>query len=474
MQPKHYSILEVLNFSDVGLVFEFYSTKKTNFIVENIGRSVGKNIILTNELKYSPTYSNSILIKEYDATRSRYQLHIAPENYHSIIPVIDEITKWINENCETTFDTNLKISLSFNHRNLQTLDSISRMNPSRLILKFDENFVYERFPERKNSPYCISIKNLVPTKIYINEQDIETNIVQILTTPYNDYYGINFKNYTQGILECNYVGGKDYAANPKQIKDVLEYFILKSYQSINEEELNEFEINEVKRLTKDFEKNQMSYWDPEIFLNEFKDLKVYIDLQHSKQILKTYWSRIRNPLFEMIISGGLREGQFNFDSEIGVIQLRKCKINGGVLKNTDLISCEISGILENCALVNCSVNKARLYNSKLIKNNKINESYIENSTANNSNKIHKSFILNNEEVINCQVTESIIKFATPGKNIKVDESTTLVVKQLPLPQKTDALNIEEIRDYTWIKSLNPKVLKDEGFANEFKKIKNND
>jgi len=470
-KPKSYSVLEVLNFSEIGLVFEFYSTKKTDFILENIGNSIGKNIIITGELKYSPTYTNSILVKEYDATRSRYQLHLAPQNYHSVIPIIDEVTKWINENCETTFDTGLKISLSFNHRYLETLDSISQMNPARLMLKFDENFIYERFPERKNSPYALSIKTLVPIKTYINEAEIKNYIIQMLNSPYGEYYGINFKNYTQGILECNYIGGKDYVSKPKEIKDILEYFIIKAYQSINEEDINQFELNEIKKITKDFEKIQMAFWDPDIFLKEFENLKVYVDLQRSTQILKTYWDKIRLPLFEMIISGGLREGQFNFDSEIGVFQLRKGNVNS-LIKNMELMSCKLGGIIENCDLIGCDINKARIYNSNFVKNNKINESYIQNTTVNNTNEINKSFILNNEEVINCKVTESVIKFATPGKNLKVDESTTVVVKQMPLPEKTDELKVDEIRDYSWIKSMNTSG-ENNGFENEYKNEKLN-
>jgi hypothetical protein len=40
---KSYSILEVYNFTDVGLLFEFYSTKETKFIVEELSRLIGKN-----------------------------------------------------------------------------------------------------------------------------------------------------------------------------------------------------------------------------------------------------------------------------------------------------------------------------------------------------------------------------------------------------------------------------------------------
>lgn len=465
-KPKHYSVTEVLNFSEVGLIFEFYSTKETNFIVNDLSKLTSKQVILTGE-QYTPSYFNAILLKEYDAKRSRYQFHIAPQDYHSIIPIIDSVSSWISESCETTNDTLLKMSLSFNHRNLDTLSRISSMKPSRLILKFDENEVYKRFPNQKNSPYAISIKSLVPSNTYINESEMERHISDLLNNPFSEYYGINFKNYTNGILECNFVGGKDYASKNKEIKDILEYFIVKTYQSINEEEFSDFEKFEIKRLTEGFEKIQMAFYDPETFVAEFKNLGVYVDLKTSLQTLKTYWSSIRGPLFEMIINGGLREGQFNYDTEIGKFQLRKGKLKGTMIRNMDLVSCEISGVLENCSLVGCKINKSRIYNSKIITGNKINESYLNGVSVNKPNEISKSIIENNEEMVNCPVTESLIKYATPGKDLKVDENSTVVIRPLPLPEKTGAIDIDEIRDYTFIKDMNKSG--DKGFQNAYNK-----
>lgn len=469
MKPKSYSVLEVLNFSDVGLLFEFYTSKDSNFITSDLSKRTGKNIIITGENRYSPTYSNAILLKEYEASKARYQLNIAPQNYHSVIPIIEEVCSWITEHCETKFDTSLKFNLSFNHKHLDTLWSISQMNPSRLMLKFDESFVYSRFPERQNSPYCLSIKNLAPINAYINEAEVEKHIQYILKTPYAEFFGINFSNYTNGLLECNFVGGKDYSSKVKEIKDVLEYFIIKTYQAINEEDFNDFETYTTKKLTENFEKIQMSYWDPDVFLREFQDLKVYVDLKTSRQILKTYWSHIRTPLFEMIINGNLKEGDFNYDTELGKFQLRKGKLQGNMIKNMDLVSCEISGVLEKCNLINCRVSNARIYNSNLIKENEISYSYLQNISANIGNKISNAYIVNNEEILNCQISESVVKFATAGKDLKIDESSTFIVKEMILPAPNDSVQVDEIRDYTWVKDM--RKTPDKGFQNEYQKNK---
>jgi hypothetical protein len=470
-KPKSFSVQEVLNFSDIGLIFEFYSTKESHFIVSDLSNRTSKNIMLTNEIRYQPTYSNAILLKEYEAKRSRYQLLIASQNYHSILPFVNNITEWLSESAETSHDTKLKVSLSFNHKHLETLSTISGMNPTRLVLKFDENFVYSRFPEQKHSPYALSIKTLAPITTYLNEKEIGMNINTILALPSAGYYGIDFTNYTRGILECNYIGGKDYPKKSKEIKDIIEYFIIKSYQSLNEENYSLFEIDEMKRITEDFGRIQMSYIDPEIFLREFsKDIRVYVDLQTSTQLLKSYWTVIRKPLFEMILNGNLRKGDFNYDTEVGRFQLKRGGIGGTLLKNLDFVKCEITGIMENCTFQDCNVVNSRAYNSKFIEGNKIINSYLEGASINRKNEVIKSYIVNNEEVVNCDVKGSVIKFATPGKNITLDESSTLVVGKERLPEKTQAIQIENIRDYVWIKEMNKKS-DDVGFENLYDRNK---
>lgn len=454
MKAKQYSVQDVFNFADIGIIFEFYSTKNSDFIVNDLSKATSKNIVLTNETSHTPTYSNAILVKEYEAKKARYQLHLAQQNYGSMVPVIQEVSRWLTESAETTHDTLMKVTLSFNHRQLETLQSISGMNPTRLILKLDENYIYDRFPEQRNSAYSLSIKHMSPVMSYINEADLQQNINSLISLPQAEYYGVNFSDYVRGVLKFNYIGGKDYPEKANEIKETLDYFIVKTYQSLNEEDYSPFEIFEMQRITMGLNKLQKAYNDPEIFLKEFQNLKVYVDLKTSEQMVKTYWQNLRKPLFEMIIRGGLKEGQFNLDTERGKIQIRNAKLNGTFLKNIEFFKCEINGVLENCNFTTCDLSKSRIYTSKFIAGNKINESYLYHASVNAGNEINKSYIVNNDEVINCAIKESIVKFATPGKDISLDESSTIIIKDQPLPQKTEAIQIEEIRDYSWIKAMN--------------------
>jgi hypothetical protein len=477
LKPFSYSVDEVLSNARIGCTFEFYNSKDTTFIVEDLSRIVAKNVVVTNDEKYMPSFSTALLIKEYESKKSRYKFLLDLQQYHSILPLIQEVNNWLKESAETTYDTLLKIKLSFNHHGLQTLQSISGMSPTKLILKFNESYIYDRFPAQKNSPYAFSIKHVAPIKnVYINETEITKCIDDILLLPQNSYYGINFTDYTLGILEFNYIGGKNYPEKSKEINEIIEYYVIKTYQSLNEEEYYKFELDEVKRMTKDLTVIQMAYYDPDIFLREFKDIKIYADLKTSPQLMKSLWAQLRDPLFEMIIRGNLRSGSFNYDSAIGRYQIKGAVITEANVKNIDFIKCNVNGIFENCNFWTTKVNKSRLINCKLVKLNNVNESYLNRVSANQSNLIEHCYVLNNDEVLNCQIKESIIKFASLGNLAKLDEDCILIQKPdnapVILPGITD---IDVIRDYRWIKSLT--MRHDKGFENTYdrkKYMKNND
>ena len=466
-KPRAYSLPEVFNNTSMGFVFEFYSSKDTNFIVEELGKLTIKDIILTNSNTYNPTYSQAILLREYEGEKPRYSFKMGLQKYDTIIPLMKEVLGWISETSDCTQDTLMRVNMSFDHRHLETLQSISKMNTHKLILKINEDFIYEKFPEQEYSSYCLSVKQLLPISETVYSQNIVKNVNYIIGIPKKEYYGINFKNYTNGILEFNYIGGDDYAEKEKEILEILQYYVIKTYQSLNENEYTKEEIRELEYLTEEFYKIQEAYDEIEKFYELFPDIKVAIDIRRDSQVLKSYWPKIRNTLFETVINNNLREGEFNYDTQYGMYQLRRAKINCTNLFNFDLVLCDIQGIIENCNLISCEVNNARIYNSKIVKGTTINDSYLERVTIDQENTIENCFVENNNEMLNCNINYSILKFVGLGKSAKIDEGTVVINKDIKIQQPAVGVEVEEIRDYKWVANLTGKKTKEHIFGNEF-------
>jgi len=468
MRAKDYSVQEVFNNTSIGLQFEFYSSKKTGFIAEDLAKPLGKQVIVTGDEKVVPTWSSAILLKEYNGKRPRYQLKIAPQDFLSIGPGLHGVLGWLKEHAAFDYSTKLSVDLSFKHRELQTLTTISNMDVGKMILKMDENYLYERFPGMKGSPFALSIKRLVPFDGFINVSNPLSNLNTSFKLPIAEYYAVDFTNQTMGNLKFNYIGGSDYAAKPGEINEAIKYYIISTYQVLNSAGYTPDMQYELKKLTEEYSKMRRAYYEPEYFLTEYADIKVSVDLNRMDQITKTYWSKIRDPLLKLVLESDLKRGYFNWDSELGQFELRDAELNGVRVSNLFLMECQINGMVENCHIWSSSIMNSRVSKSTLVSGNKVQSSLLEVCRVDRANTIEKSYIINQGEIINCEVNESIIKNAGIGQNAKLDEECTVVEdKQVSIPPPGQGLQVGEIRDYRWIKDMREND-PEPGFGNEFK------
>ena len=467
MRPKDYSVQEVFNNTTIGFNFEFYSSKDTKFIAEDLAGPLGKQVVVTGNEKAMPTWTTAILLKEYNGKRPRYQLKIAQQDYLSIGPALQGILKWINENAALDYSTKLAVDLSFKHRNLQTLSTVSNMDVGKMILKIDEKYLYHKFPGMAGSPFALSVKRIVPFDGFINVSNPLSSLNTSFQLPIGEHYAVDFTEQPMGILKFNYIGGADYASKPQQINETLKYYIISTYQVLNTNTYTPDMQHELKKLTEEYSKMRRAYYEPDYFIREYKDIKVSVDLKKADQITKTYWSKLRDPLLKLVLESDLKKGFFNWDSEQGKYELKDAKLAGVRVSNMHLVNCEVAGLIEGCNLWKTKVYRSRIVNSILIENNKVKSSLIESCRADRNNDIEKSYIINQGQIINCRVNESIIKNAGIGHNAKLDEECTVVedVETKAIPP-VPGIKVEEIRDYRWLKAMNKS--EDKGFGNEYK------
>ena len=452
--PKNYSVNEVLNATSVALAFEFFSSKQEQFLIEDLQKITGKTVILTDEL-YDPSWTTAILLKEYNGPRARYKFNIGFQNYMTVGTILNETLNWINTNAYVNESTGLKIKINFDYKQLQVLNTISNMNTGKLLLKLDETYIHKFFPEAAKSPYCLSIKKLIP----INEFSVSDPIISHINTdffiPTDTYYGVDLTEQKWGTLIYNYTIGVKYPEKTKEINELLYYFVITSFNCLNEQGYSEDEDKEFKRLTEDYRKLRRGFYDPQYFLNEFKDIKISVNLIGNSQTVISFWDKIRNPLLNLMMETEFKKGYINLDTEDQRFQVKNAELFGVKVKDIDVTKSNLSGcILENCNLYHTKVEGSQLFLGIVVGSCEVKESKLTQVRVDRENKIHKCYIINAGEVVNCRVTESVIRNATPGKEFKLDEHTIVVeLKDKLGPPMMTGLDIKEIRDYKWIKQL---------------------
>lgn len=465
-KPRSYSIKEVYNATYLGFVFEFYCSKKSQFVVEDLKRVSRKNVVLTDQ-DYKPTYSTSILLKEYDGKRPRYQFKVGYQPYKEIPTFLNMILFWINENASLDYSTLLKVNLLYNFNELQTLTSISNMDVGKMVLKIDEEYMNERFPETEGSPFSMSIKKLIPFNMSISASNV-VNLRNNFKMPIAEYYGVDFTKQTQGELTFNYIGGPEYSDRIKGIYEVLEYYILTTYQVLNSEEDTPRMVEELNKLTEEYRTFRKCYYNVNRFMDVYKDFTIYVDLNKQAALVESHWFRLRDVLAKLILESNIKQCKFNLDTEFGNYQIKDSEVSSSIIKGFQIINSNVSGIFEDCRFWKSKIENSRIVNSTLVTHNEVTESYLQNVRADRDNKIDKSYIVNTGEIINCKVNESIIKNAGIGDKAKLDEECLVInsrEKQIPKPSIPE---ISEIKDYKWIKSLRDPDYKDKGYGNEYK------
>jgi hypothetical protein len=467
-QIKNYSIKEVLDNTFISIIFEFYCTKEPSFITEDFQKMLAKNIILT-ESDMIPTYSTFVLLKEYGGKRPKYQFKTGYQRYNEIAPTfLNMLLFWINENASLDDSTHMKVKLSYDFNKLETITSISNMDIGKMVLQINEDYIYERFPETKKSPFSMSIKKMFPYNMSSNASHI-VNLRSEFSMPISEYYGVDFRDQTMGELTFNYIGGPKYSEKVKEIYEILEYYILTTYQVLNNSEYSSSLVNELNKLTEEFRKFRKCYYDYEKFVDVYKDIEVYVDLNKGPLTVEAYWFKIRDVLAKLILESNVKKCKFNLDTDVGVYQIKDAKITNSKMSEIFLVNSTVSGVFENCYFWNCKIENSRIKSCSFFNRNEIKNCHLERSRIDESNKVEDSYIVNTGEIVNCEVNNCIIKNAGIGEKAKLDEKC-LIVGPHPKTKEKEIKSIEneEIRDYRWIKSLRDPNYKDKGFENEYK------
>jgi len=465
---QNYSVSEVFNNAWTGFVFEFFSSKDLNFIIEDLIKITGKAVTVTNDPKILPTWTTAVLVREYEGKSPLYKFSLAPQNYPSISPIVTPLLEWIKTSAKTNTTTGIGVSLSFNNGSLKTVTSISNMDVAKMILKIDEEYLYSRFPDRKESPFCLSIKKLMPFNEFLNTSNPFRNLNTSFKMPNTTYYGLDLTEKSYGVLNFNYIGGKGYEEKPLQVEESIKYFIINTYQVLNISEYTKEMEYEMTKILEGYSKFRRCYYDPEFFLAEYKDIQVGVDLKTVDQIIKTFWPKLRDPLVRLMMESGLKKGKFNLDMELGTYQLKDAVLKKADIKGLQIMNCEVQGLMEGCEVWNSKITNSRILDSTLIDGNKLDGCFLESTRADRNNTINKSTISNNGEIINCKVTESVIKNAGIGKEARLDESSIVIGKPIETSKKSEELKVSEPKDYIWFKNLLGDNPDKNGYGNEYK------
>lgn len=409
-----------------GQEFEFYSNFSGKETVKQLKEITGRKIVLCD--KYHTELEDKTLIKlEPDASggANMFELITPPLPWLESKILMIKILRWIDQNGYTTEKCAIHVNLSFNTFKLKLNNKFENLNKLKFILNMDENEIYSRFPNRKNSIYARSINFIYPINKFVFSTSMSNLGIQSFLLPQEKYFGVNFGKLDKGYFEVRYMGGKDYQKKAQDIIQVTDYITGLTYKVLQEgDNWSKKELEKLESILIANKKVIQSFSDLENFLLNYPKIAVLVDLDGNKEVLKSKWNIIRERLFELIIHSKLKEGKINYDSDISKFQLKDAKLKEAfMLKDIEMINCEISGNVERCDLYFCKIDRSHIFNSNILKGNTITNSKVIESPISNKNTIDACYIDNKNQIVNGEVTKSIIRSGVIGPTAKISEDT---------------------------------------------------
>lgn len=422
-KPKTYTVDNVLNASKIGFSVYFKSEKHLNYIMEDLSKILLSEIILTSKDK--DVGNMPLLYCEYISNYNKYVLKIPQVYYTTYKERIKILIEYIDAYCVTDNMSRLEISLSYNH-NIKTIYNIHNMDLVKYIFNIDNEYIKSKLGYVYNSYDNLSSPFIIPNKgIFIGGDTIID--VKCLSIDNKHYFSLNLEDIKYDIIKFNYIGGDKWAKNADNIIEIIEYYIIYTYQQLNvtdddnkyHKQLIEYSnkirnlINIIRIPTNKIDNNNLS---------------IYVNMSQDVRIIKCVWSKIYNNIINLICNGEINGGEYNYESLLDRSQLRGTNITGCVLNNYDLVNCDVKNcVLINCRIFNTMITKSRIYNSLCSDSSKIYESYMNQCDINLGSVINNSYYINiKDSVFKGDANNSIIKFSDISNMSNIDKESVIL------------------------------------------------
>lgn len=356
-----------LSGATVGFEFEFYTDFSWAKLMEllNIKLAPAK---VWSSLKYHSEKEvdgyNFKIEPDYSGGPNMVELITGPMAYNDSKIVLLQILHFIQEYCYTDEKCSIHINISFANDKEKPM---SMLNPLKLILNTDENYIYQLFPERKNNIYAKSVKKVLPYKGFTDTEVAVNQIMSNMILPDDTkYYGINLHSAERGWIEFRYVGGNGYENKINSILELVDYFIISTYNSINTPFDSEDRIK-LSALIMDRIEKYVMFSDYDGFLAMSHKVHLEVDMRDEYEYVVAYYEKFKEQLYDLLMDNDISGGVINYNTESGKLEIVDCEIRSIFdMRNVHIINCNLnqSHIFE-CQLSACTLRKSHIMNSKI-------------------------------------------------------------------------------------------------------------
>lgn len=328
--------------------------------------------------------------------------------------ILIKMFNFIKEHGYTDEHCSVHVNISFDDVKVYDINLV------KLILSFNEDFVYDKFPARRGNIYARTIKWIMPFEDFENSEAGMNNVIQSLILPTDTkYYGINLQKKWEGYLEYRYIGGADYENKLDDVLGLTDYFVMQTKNAITQPLIPEDNVKLLSYLEDNINwfKQYRTYNE---FLSNIDGIRIEIDKDDDYTMISSGWDKFKKKLFEIVKNiETIKNATINYNSTTSRLEIIGANLNKiNYMTGVDFIECQISECtLYNCDIVECHINNGHIYNSNVY------ESKIENAKLNNCQCLEYSELLDclfDGGLIDCKMVGGVFRSGQFGDNADID------------------------------------------------------
>ena len=436
---------EILESAMIGYEVEFISKEEPIKIARELSKVLDVKVVVPmnvdefnkQKLFYHSTANVSgsqfKLEADFSGGINCKELITGPLHYNEAKEKLIKILNWLKVNASTTDRTAIQINVSFDNFMIKS-NPIHTLDPLKFCLSFNEDFVWKRFPNRKNSIYCKSIKNIIVNNIF-NISNYTAN--HFVIAP-DRYYSVNLTKIPNEYLEFRFMGGENYHTKKKEILEIQDYSILNFFRILNMPELNSVDKAKLDAIYKENEPLLQVYNDPDFMRKCLPDVELTVDMNNDPVVIKSLWSHLKDGFISRVSRAGTRKMKINYDSEGGEWQIKDAKLKMAELSNTTFVNCTGYGILTDCEFFRCNMEMVHSIRGKIDGDSNFKNSKIEETSAEKGTVLTNCYINNIKKICDCEVVGGVWRNGQYGQNTKISNECSVVAHKeaaIPKPEK---------------------------------------
>ncbi len=375
--------LNAIYASKIGLEFEFFANEGLEEVKRSLSNALNKRIQIEEKAHsdFTPSSETFKLEPDNSGGTGMIELVTGPMPFVESKLIIAKTLKWIRENGSTNERCSIHVNVAFDGKKLGTPTNVSSLDIGKFVLNFNEDKIYEAFPNRKDSVYAKSIKFIVPLSGMTQPSPGKVSWKNYMFVS-EKYYGVNFSKLPKNYIEFRYLGGKDYEKKYNTIMNLTEHFVISLYETLMYPQYNDKDFKQLDVILEKHSGIIESYKDYQTFKKKFPKIKLMVDLKTYDQIVETFYPKMREEIFKLLTLAGLKEGLINYDADTGRMQLKNAELMRCFeVKGIDIVDCKIQGNILNCdifssELINSSLFESNLFGATDAADCKIEDSYV--------------------------------------------------------------------------------------------------